>query len=126
MTESCDLVGMCTCVWSLCCEQVLVPCQCQLGRVAAASFAGITTATLADVECLHTAVVVATPIVSTAPTSAGARVVALRSNRMLMLASPWQPARPQPTACLVRDDNRSKSEAVPDFIRISVKAKTDI
>ena len=82
--------------------------QCQLGHAEAASFAGITTRTLADVECLHTAVVVATLIVLTAPSSVGARVNRLDINRMLMLTSPWQPARLQPTICLVRDVQSSQ------------------
>jgi len=84
--------------WCVCYQQVLVLSRCQWDRVVAASFAGTTTPTRAAVKGLHTAVAVATPIASTAPSSVSAHV---HGNRMLTSASPWQPARPLPTACLV-------------------------
>jgi len=91
--------------WSGCgtvlyCRQASVRCRCLSDRVAAVSFAGTTTPIRADVECLHTAVAVATAIASTAPTSAGAPAV---NTRMMTSPSPWQPPRPLPAARLVRE-----------------------
>ena len=63
--------------------QVLVSSRCRSGHVAAALFAGITTTLIADVECLRTAVAVATLIISRAPSS-----VVVPARTRMMTTSP--------------------------------------